>query len=155
MSLKEIKHAKTLGALSRAFSSAASTLRADVNKIKQETAKYAVQRLIYETPVDTSQALSNWSVNLSVGRSDVWRAYFVGENGTTYNISASTALGAAYLQIARSKYGTALVLYNNISYINKLNAGASKQAGANYVDKIVADAENVAETKLRDYLNGN
>ena len=82
-------------------------------------------------------------------------AYFIGDSGSTQNISAVTALGAAYQQIARKKYGMNLVIYNNLKYINKLNAGASQQADANYVNKIVEDAENVADAALRAYLNGN
>ena len=66
MSLKQIKNAKTLGALARALRDAARDLPSDVNKIKQDTAKYAARRLVYETPVDTSLALSNWQVGLSV-----------------------------------------------------------------------------------------
>lgn len=155
MSLKEIKNAKTLSALSRALFDASRTLRADVNKIKQDVAKYAIQRYIYETPVDTSQALSNWQVGLSVGRAGQLPAYFIGESGTTQNISAVTALGAAFQQIARAKYGTPLVLYNNVTYIVKLNAGSSPQADANFIGVIAEDTQNLADTKLRDYINGN
>ncbi len=155
MSLRKIKSASTLGDLASALSEAARTLPTDLNKITQDVAKYATQRLIYETPVDTSQALSNWQVGLSVGSSLQLPAYFIGDSGSTQNISAVTALGAAYQQIARKKYGMNLVIYNNLKYINKLNAGASQQADANYVNKIVEDAENVADAALRAYLNGN
>ena len=155
MSLKQIKNAKTLGALARALRDAARDLPSDVNKIKQDTAKYAARRLVYETPVDTSLALSNWQVGLSVSKPDVWAAYFKGEGGLTQSISASTAYGAALLQIARSKYKIALVIYNNVTYINKLNAGSSQQADAGYVQRIEADAENFADLRLRNYLNGN
>lgn len=155
MSLKEIKNAKTLGALSRALFAASRTIRTDINEISQGVAKYAVQRLIYETPVDTSQALSNWAVNINSSRSFKLPAYFIGDSGSTQQISAVTALGAAYQQIARKKYGMALVIYNNVSYITKLNAGASTQADANYIDRIVEDAANVADARIRDYLNGN
>lgn len=155
MSLKEIKNAKSLGALARALSAAPATLKAEQNKISQYVAKYAIQRLIYETPVDTSQALSNWQVNLHTHTNIKLPAYFYGEYGTTQGISASTALGAAYQQIARKKYGMALVLYNNLTYINKLNAGASSQADANYVNKIAEDAQNVADAALRELIHGN
>lgn len=155
MSLKGIRSAKTLSALAGALQNAARTLRADHNQITQQVAKYAIQRLIYETPVDTSQALSNWQVNVNYSTSIKLPAYFVGEDGSTQSISAVTALAASYQQIARKKYGMALVLYNNLTYINKLNAGASTQADANYVDKIVEDAANVADALLRDYVYGN
>ena len=155
MSLRKIKSASTLGDLASALSEAARTLPTDLNKITQDVAKYATQRLIYETPVDTSQALSNWQVGLSVGSTLQLPAYFIGDSGSTQNISAVTALGAAHQQIARKKYGMNLVIYNNLKYINKLNAGASQQAAANYVNKIVEDAENVADAALRAYLNGN
>lgn len=155
MSLKRIKNANSLSALSRAFSEASATLHADVNKITQDVAKYAIKRYIYETPIDTSQAISNWRVGVIVGMSGTLPAYFIGENGTTFAQSSATALGAAYQQIARKKYGAALVLYNNVTYINKLNAGASTQADANFVEQIEADAQNYADALLRGYLNGD
>jgi len=86
MSLRKIKSASTLGGLASALSEAARTLPTDLNKITQDVAKYATQRLIYETPVDTSQALSNWQVGLSVGSTLQLPAYFIGDSGSTQNM---------------------------------------------------------------------
>ena len=155
MSLKEIKTAKTLDALVRALRAAAKSLPDDVNQISKQVTEYATQRLIYETPVDTSQALSNWRVNVNFKISGTLPAYFSGVDGSTKGLSTSTALGAAKTQIARKKYGMALSISNNLDYIVELNQGKSQQAYAGYVDRIVEDAQNYADHLLRELSNGN
>lgn len=155
MSLKQIKNAKTLDALARALMDASKNIKNDVSDISKKVTVYATQRLVYETPVDTSQALSNWRVNVNYKISGTLPPYFAGEQGSTYNQSASTALGAAKQQIARKKYGMTLIISNNTDYIDELNQGKSPQADVYYVYKIVADAENYADALLREYLNGN
>jgi len=155
MSLKEIKTATTLDALVRALRATAKSLPDDVNKISKVVATYTAQRLIYETPVDTSQALSNWRVNVKFKISGTLPAYFSGFDGSTKGLSTSTALGAAKQQIERKKYGMALTISNNLDYIVELNHGKSQQASAGFVDKIVADAQNYADHLLRSLANGD
>lgn len=155
MSIKGIKDANTLDALTRALRDAAATLKDDVNAITQRVTTYAVQRLIYETPVDTSQALSNWRVNVKFSITGTLPAYFVGSEGSTKSLSSSLALTFAKQQIMRKKYGMALSISNNLDYIVELNQGKSPQAYADYVDRIVADAQNYADHEIRVLLNGN
>lgn len=155
MSLREVKHANTLDALTRALRRSANSLRDDVTKITQHVATYATQRLIYETPVDTSQALSNWRVNVVFGIKGTLPAYFRGDEGSTKGLSSSMALIAAKQQIARKKYGMTMSIANNLDYIDDLNRGKSPQASASFVYNIVADAQNYADAKLRAYVNGN
>lgn len=155
MSIKGIKDANTLDALTRALRDTAATLKDDVNAITKRVTTYAVQRLIYETPVDTSQALSNWRVNVKFIITGTLPAYFVGSEGSTKAVSASIALSAAKQQIMRKKYGMSLTISNNLDYIVELNQGKSPQAYADYVDRIVADAQNYADYEIRVLLNGN
>lgn len=155
MSIKDIKNANTLDALTRALRATAATLKDDVNAITKRVTTYAVQRLIYETPVDTSQALSNWRVNVKFIITGTLPAYFVGSEGSTKAVSASIALSAAKQQIMRKKYGMSLTISNNLDYIVELNQGKSPQAYADYVDRIVADAQNYADYEIRVLLNGN
>lgn len=155
MSIKDIKNANTLDALTRALRATAATFKNDVNAITQRVTTYAVQRLIYETPVDTSQALSNWRVNVKFIITGTLPAYFVGSEGSTKAVSASIALSAAKQQIMRKKYGMSLTISNNLDYIVELNKGKSPQAYADYVDRIVADAQNYADYEIRVLLNGH
>lgn len=155
MSIKDIKNADTLSALARALRNTANTIKDDVTAITQKVTTYAVQRLIYETPVDTSQALSNWRVNVKFSITGTLPAYFVGSEGSTKSLSSSLALTFAKQQIMRKKYGMALSISNNLDYIVELNQGKSPQAYADYVDRIVADAQNYADYEIRVLLNGN
>ena len=155
MSLEGIKTATTLDQLVSALRHTAKTLPDDVTKVTKKVTEYVVQRLIYETPVDTSQALSNWRVNVKYKISGTLPAYFSGVEGSTKGLSTSTALGAAKAQIARKKYGMALSISNNLDYIVELNQGKSQQASAGFVDRIVEDGQNYADYLLRELLNGN
>lgn len=155
MSLKRVKNASTLDELVSALRNTAKTLPDDVTKVTKQVTEYVVQRLIYETPVDTSQALSNWRVNVKYKISGTLPAYFSGFDGSTKGLSTSTALGAAKQQIARKKYGMALSISNNLDYIVELNQGKSQQAYAGYVDRIVEDGQNYADHLLRELLNGD
>lgn len=48
--------------------------------------------LVYVTPVDTSQALSNWQVSVGATPSGSIPPYFPGEQGSTQKASAQAAL---------------------------------------------------------------
>lgn len=155
MTLKQIREAKSLGELALACRRTESALEKDVNGIKHEIAKKLVFRLIYETPVDTSQALSNWQVSLVFPTSLSRKAYKEGEAGSTKDASAARAYMAAQKLIKQSKPRIDVIATNNLPYIHKLNAGGSKQQpSAFYIERIVAQVNNEAQKKLKEYLNG-
>lgn len=155
MSLKQIRHAASLAELAQACRRAASTIEKDVNGIAQEAAKKLSFRLIYETPVDTSQALSNWQVSLVFPTTRRIPAYKEGEQGSTLQYSAAQAYKKALQMIKQKKPRIDLVVTNNLSYIHKLNLGGSSQQSAFYIEKIIAQVDNDAQKQLKEYLNGN
>lgn len=155
MSLKQIKDAKSLSELAQACRKLVSTLEKDVNSIAQDTSKKLLFRLIYETPVDTSQALSNWQVSLVFPTSTSRPAYKVGEAGSTKEVSAAKAYAKALQLIKQKKPRIDLIATNNLPYIHKLNFGGSKQQPALFVEKIIAQINTDAQATLRKYLNGN
>lgn len=155
MTLKQIKEAASLADLAKACRSAERTLEKDVNGIAQWAGSKLAFRLIYETPVDTSQALSNWQASLVYPTSKSIPAYKEGEQGSTKEYSAAKAYLAAQRMIKQKKPRIDLVLTNNLPYIHKLNLGGSKQQSAFYIERIIAQVDNETQKRLKDYLNGN
>lgn len=155
MSLKLVKRASTLNELAVACRSAARSIEKDVNAIAQEAANKIIFRLIYETPVDTSQALSNWQVSFEIPTSARIRAYKEGEQGSTKEYSAGRAYSKAKQLISRKKPRVDLIITNNLTYIHKLNMGGSKQQpSAFYVERIVSSIEAEVKIKIQRYVNG-
>lgn len=154
MSLKAIRSAGTLSELAAACRRAASTLDKDVNKIKQEAGRELAFRLIYETPVDTSLALSNWQASLVFPTTRKLPAYKEGNFGSTKEYSAARAYAAAAKMIKSAKPRIDVVMTHNLPYIHKLNLGGSPQQSAFFIERIVAQVDNKAQAQLKDYVNG-
>lgn len=85
--------------------------------------------LVNTTPVDTSQALSNWEVSTAgpVYHVNSLPPYVPGSGGSTKTASAQEALRVGMAIIATKKPGQKLYISNSVPYIEKLNTGHSKQ----------------------------
>lgn len=114
------------------------------NRKKVAWARAAITALVYETPVDTSKALSNWGLTRA-GLGPYRAAYSEGEGGSTQSQSANAAIAAAEAILARIKPGEVLTLYNAAPYIQKLNDGYSKQAPAGFIERMLLKADRAAE----------
>jgi hypothetical protein len=89
-----------------------------------------VGELAYHTPVDTSQALSNWDVTLDSPATGKHGPHFRGAGGSTLRQSAAETLAIAKRILAGKKPGQRIYITNNQPYIRKLNDGThSKQPG--------------------------
>lgn len=99
-----------------------------------KVAQTIVADLAYKTPVDTSQALSNWIVQVGsayVGKID---PHYPGEFGSTRNSSAQATINAAIAALKAKKPGEPIFIRNNQPYIVRLNEGYSGQAPAGFVE---------------------
>lgn len=104
------------------------------NQAVQRAALEAVYYLVYQTPVDTSQALSNWQIGLGQ-RVELPRApYFPGVNGDTRNASAAAAIAEAEAILAGRKPGQTVFISNALPYISALNNGSSTQNPGGFVE---------------------
>ena len=97
--------------------------------------------LAYKTPVDTSRALSNWQVSLNAGLapSDEKDPHFPGKWGSTKGASALATVLAGQAKLQLKKAGETIYLSNVVSYIVRLNQGASRQAPAGFVEAIIKE----------------
>lgn len=90
--------------------------------------------LLNNTPVDTSQAISNWQVSLTGPITTQIPPYIAGQKGSTKNVAIANAIGqAAGILIARRR-GQPIYIGNALPYIRLLNQGSSAQAPAGFID---------------------
>lgn len=95
------------------------------------------EELVYETPVDTSRALSNWQVSLGSPISGEIPPYALGFQGTSADVSASAAIASGQRAIANKIPGQSIFITNNVSYIIDLNNGSSIQAPSGFIEDSV------------------
>lgn len=134
-----LQFAKNMTARAAAYKVAAS-------KLSIAAATAALTDLTIKTPVDTSQALSNWQVTLVDQASGNIEAYSPGIGGSTQAASAAEALSVGKLVLVKKKPGQTIWITNNLPYIKRLNEGYSKQAPAGFVERSVLIGRNVIRT---------
>lgn len=128
---------KTLLDLATQMKAAKARVRALGNEGAIKVATAIVTDLISVTPVDSSQALSNWQLSLNVPVGSRIDAYFTGVHGSTQELSGASALAKARSILATKKPGQVIFISNVLPYIQRLNEGYSGQAPAGYVERSV------------------
>lgn len=120
------------------------------NDASIQVALTIVGELAYKTPVDSSKALSSWFVTLGTPSGVVGKAHYVGEFGSTKNMSAAETLAAAKKVLSNKKAGQVIYITNNQPYIKRLNEGYSKQQAAGFVERAVMVGElSVKNVKIK------
>lgn len=115
-----------------------------------DTARFIINNLAYQTPVDTTQAVSNWQLGLGSAKTNFIPPHFLGMFGQTHHASAQKTLALAEEEFKKKKPGQAIHITNNAPYIQALNNGSSKQAPAGFVEKAVLLASyKVSKMNLR------
>jgi hypothetical protein len=127
----------TLLDLSKTMKSQKARIVALGNEAKKKVALAIAVDLITVTPVDSSQALSNWQVALQTPIGKRIDAYFYGSHGSTQELSGASAMAKARSIIALAKPGQVIFISNVLPYIQRLNEGYSGQAPAGFVERSV------------------
>lgn len=97
--------------------------------------KAAVELLVYVTPVDTSEHLSNWQVFLNNPAPDALPPYFIGTMGSTRAASAREAINEALTELGFKKPGQKIFISNLGPAIVKLDQGWSSQFPGGFVPR--------------------
>jgi hypothetical protein len=113
--------------LAKQMEEVASNVPMQMAQLKANVAKKMVEYLILNTPVNTTQALSNWQVSWGSPERSTRSAYVEGKGGETWELSTEEATLQANLVLSSPVQGRDLYITNNIGYIDALNAGKSKQ----------------------------
>lgn len=121
------------------------------SKTAVDTALAIVGDLAYKTPVDTSQALSNWIVTLDAPSGQQLKPHYPGSKGSTYRASAAETINNAKAVLKNKKPGQAIFITNNLPYIKRLNDGYSAQAPAGFVERaVLIGRKMLSKFKIKD-----
>lgn len=135
----------TLADLADRMNKLAASLDQKASDTAVKAATAILKDLTTVTPVDTSQALSNWQVGLGGPVTNKIPPYFPGLGGSTADKSAAAALRAGIAALQNKKPGVSIFISNNLPYIRRLNEGYSRQAPAGFVERAVLIGRKIAE----------
>ena len=120
-----------------------------IEKAASQSAKDAAMAVItdlaFVTPVDTSQALSNWVVTLDSPANHSIPAHSYGFGGSTKGVSAGETISLAVAVIAQKKPGQPIYITNNVEYIDNLDKGSSKQFSGGFARRSEVTASKAFE----------
>lgn len=120
------------------------------SELAVDTAMKILKDLVFATPVDTSNALSNWIVSLGSPSTTVIPPYYLGSKGSTQKTSATEAIIDGQNKLKSRKYGQTIFITNNVDYIRRLNDGYSQQAPAGFVERaVLIGRKNIKNFKLK------
>jgi hypothetical protein len=89
------------------------------------------------TPVDTSQALSNWQVGLNSPVDDRIPPLVPGQKGSTQAASSTAALAIAEQTLLLKKAGETIYISNALPYIRRLNDEGYSPQSDHFVERAV------------------
>jgi hypothetical protein len=147
--------AKGLLDLAKNMDALAARLKEESSRAAVKTAETILYDLAFVTPVDTSQALSNWQVSLKskIALGAKIDPYYPGLGGSTQHASALAAIEAGKNMLRKKKPGDKIFISNVLPYINRLNEGYSKQEPAGFVQRATIIGRDVVK-KFKLKLKG-
>lgn len=132
--------------LAKRMNKYADRLPENVNEVKKKVVRTVVNDLAHITPVDTSQAISNWQTNIGSAPQGELPPHYPGEGGSSYQASARETIDRAEKELAIVKPGQAVYLSNVLPYIKPLNDGSSRQAPAGFVERAILLGRKIASS---------
>lgn len=137
--------AESLDKLDKAIPEAAS-------KVAKAIALTIVADLAYKTPVDTSNAISNWQTTLDAPAGVEIPPHYMGSRGSTFAASAGETVIRGKLTLASKHPGQSIYIANNADYIRDLNNGTSTQAPKGFVERAEALGRLVGKERAKTWL---
>lgn len=119
------------------------------NERKQEVATAILLSLIDDTPVDVSEAVSNWIVGLGQPVFKAVEPYFPGKKGSTAELSRLATQARGIQQIGQSKPGKSIFITNNVEHIVYLNDGTDRLPALAFKEKAILVGSKVAGAPLK------
>lgn len=123
--------------LSKDMNSLAAKVPKTVADVGNRVVLTVVSDLAFKTPVDTSQALSNWIVSVGSPSTAQIKPHYRGDLGSTQISSAQETIAAAKAVLKNRKAGQKVYITNRLPYIKRLNEGYSRQQPAGFVERSI------------------
>jgi|TARA_R110000796_G_scaffold236467_1_gene355903 hypothetical protein len=96
---------------------ASEKIERDVNDVKKAVAGYVFLRMMSQTTVDTSKAISNWKIRTPNDQSLEREAYFPGKNRSTQPQSTQLGIRRELPNLESAKPGQSIFVSNNLDYV--------------------------------------
>lgn len=117
------------------------------NSVRAVKIASAVLRdLVTVTPVDTSEALSNWQIGIGSRPATNIPPYAAGRFGSTRALSAGEAISEGEQKLRAKKPGQTIYISNVTPYIGELDRGSSAQFAGGFTARARVVARRVAES---------
>lgn len=110
------------------------------NRATKQAAIVALEYLVNNTPVDTTQALSNWRVGIGGPVQGIIPARVRGIAGVTRSASAAVTIAEGRQRINSRKPGQPIHITNNLRYIEGLNNGTISNQASGFVQGAIVRA---------------
>lgn len=117
------------------------------NQLVRDTVQTMANDLIDHTPVDTSEAESNWQASIGGPPPAPLPAIVAGTKGSTAVESAQEAKAHVARALVDKRPGEVVYLSNLAGYIEDLNAGSSSQEPAGFFERGIRVGEQYATDK--------
>lgn len=138
---------KTLADLALTMDKLAATLTLEGSRCAIEVAMVVGRDLAYKTPVDTSNALSNWQGSLNAPNLSEINPHLPGRKGSTKIRSANATIEALKDVLEDKKPGETIFISNAVPYIADLDRGTSTQEPAGFVER----AKVIGRQKVKNF----
>jgi hypothetical protein len=125
--------AKTLKTFAKSMRQRAQQLPHVINDSAVDASAAMLKELIAVTPVDTSEAISNWQVTLGAPTASPRLPHFTGVKGSTRNASSKKAIAEGLSELAQKQPGQPLFVSNSAKHIVDLDNGSSAQFPGGFV----------------------
>lgn len=126
-------------------------LAKEVPLISSETSKAycisLIDALLKFSPVDTSQLISNWVVNINSKQSVVLQAHIKGKKGSTYNLSSAKAKADALNAIKNIKPGDRVYISNLAPQVVYTNYGTTNQSPQYFIERAMQLAQKTINSQ--------
>lgn len=129
----------------------AEKVRANADKLLQETAFQISLKLVEFTPVRTGFLKNSWFATLNAPGDQTETPGALSSNLAGAGSASMTAIS---LILKTSKAGDIIYIMNNANYARFVNDGTSKMAGRRFVEKAVALGPDIVEKIAREIGNG-
>lgn len=109
-----------------------------------------LEEMVEVTPVDTTEALSNWQVNLNNPAADALPPHAPGHRGSTRGASADKTLAEGRAELQYKKPGQPIFMSNLAGHIAELDDGSSTQFPGGFIPRaLIAFRLGVQNAKKR------
>jgi hypothetical protein len=122
----------------------------EINEVTKDVARSVMKEVVENTVIDTSQAVSNWELQLDTPNKQFVSAHFVGKAGSTAIASERETLSIAERNLAGRKLEEPIFITNNIKGSEGYDYNSQVLIAEEVAVQSAEQAVLIAESKFRN-----